>query len=297
MKKEYEGTCYIGVVGSDLEYGPCRDSIEAIIRRPGDTLPDFKRATKGFETRTYHVHQCLQSPHAFLLLLDADMTFPLDALERLRSHKLPIVSGLYLKRKWGPMVLVWHKYENPWKWPVQVVTKPPPKGKLMRIGATGWGCILIHREALMAVARLLKGEGLVIEDDMDVWAYDLPTLLGAIRGLRELADQQPGLTTTRAALKAHLETLEREFRLLKGDRTNVGSDIRFGFYAQAAGFEMWGDPDVRCGHTVNYPLTADDYAGQGKPSLEKFEQMYTRELKAERKRVQQNHNNLIGGRT
>ena len=42
----------------------------------------------------------------------------------------------------------------------------------------------------------------------------------------------------------------------------VGSDIRYPFYARAAGYQLYGDPDVRPQHMVSYPLTCDDYAGQ-----------------------------------
>ena len=41
----------------------------------------------------------------------------------------------------------------------------------------------------------------------------------------------------------------------------MGSDIRFPFFARQAGFTLWGDPDVRCGHMLNYPLSPDDYSG------------------------------------
>jgi hypothetical protein len=107
-KKKYTGTAYIGVVGGDLEYGICRDSIEKILRQPDDAAPRFVRATKGYEARQMHLNSFIESKHDFLLMLDHDMVFMRDTLIKLRSHGLPYVTGAYMRRQYEPvMAPVW----------------------------------------------------------------------------------------------------------------------------------------------------------------------------------------------
>lgn len=262
--KKYTGSCYIGVVGADLEYGECHESIQNIYKRPGDEGPFFLRATKGYEARQKHLTNWFnETKHAFLLLLDSDMTFPVDTLERLRLHQLPFVSGLYLRRRYAPLVPVWFKpgprgvvFQEPFM-------DVPERGKLYELGASGWGCMLIHRDVVTATKPLLKGEPEIIEDDMDVWPYDLPTILEAMRGIRELVNIKPPSSIGYSALAYHLSMLEREIRVLSGTKDIVtGSDLRYPFYAREAGFVLMGDPDVRVGHEINYPLTPNDFEAQ-----------------------------------
>ncbi len=258
-RKEYTGSAYIGVVGGESDVGVCRDSILAIRRKAGDDPPRPIRATKGYEARQAHLESFYnETKHAFCLLLDHDETFPVDTLERLRSHKLPYVSGLYMRRMF-PTYPVWYKPPPRHVWPMEPWTGPVERGKLHKLGGSGWGCILVHRDVLTAVAKILKGEDWVLEDDMDIWPYDLGEVMGALCGLRELVSTAPPIATLRPALAAHVGILSQELRPLRGRKTMVGSDLRFPFYAKEAGFQLWGDPDVRCGHVINYPISPDDY--------------------------------------
>ena len=97
--KTYTGSVYIGVVGGDTDIGMCRDSIHALQLRAGDKYPYWIRATKGYEARQLHLDKWYEEgKHEFILLLDHDMVFPTDALERLRSHAMPFLTGYYLRR-------------------------------------------------------------------------------------------------------------------------------------------------------------------------------------------------------
>ena len=183
--KEYTGSAYIGIVGSDGEFGPCRDSIESIARRPGDSPLHFMRATKGYEARQRHINNFIEGKHDFILLLDQDQTFPPDTLERLRGHKLPYVSGFYMRRNLRTIAPVWYRPSRG-KWPMEPWVGTVKGGQLHPLGASGWGCILVHRDVIMGVRELLKGEWEVLEDDMDIYPYDLKRLLDAINGLDEL---------------------------------------------------------------------------------------------------------------
>ena len=257
-KKEYVGSCYIGVVGPETDFVLSYESINAIIRRNGDSTIERTMATKGYEARQWHINKFIESHHDFIFLLDHDQIFEPDCLERLRSHKLPFVSGLYMRRQINPMAPVWFR-EFRGKWPLDPWIGAPERGKLHKLGASGWGCVLIHRDVILAVRELLKGEWEVLEDDMDIWPYDIDTVMAAIKGMRALVDEAPVASTMLPALDHHVKTLESEIRPLRADRDQIGSDIRFPFFALQAGYQLMGDPEVRCGHMLNYTLKPDDY--------------------------------------
>ena len=219
---QYEGRAYIGVVGPDTIPVHAVISIMNIERRPGDAAPRFQMATKGYEARQMHINQFLASEHDWILLLDHDMIFPADTLERLRSHGKPYVTGLYMRRRHSPMLPVWYEpYTG--EWPMMPFTADPARGRLHELGASGWGCILLHRAVIEGTRPFLGGEQEVIEDDMDVWP----------------ATGEP----------------------LRGTKDIVGSDIRYPVYARQAGYILYGDPDVRPSHIMQYPLSPDDYTG------------------------------------
>lgn len=228
----YNGTCYIGVVGPDTIPAAAILSIMNITRRPGDAPPELRMATKGYEARQMHIQRFLETGHDWILMLDHDMLFEPDTLERLRSHGLPYVSGLYMRRRHNPILPVWFQpYDG--TFPFRRFTAVPERGRLHPIGASGWGCILIHREVIEKTRPILKGEWEVIEDDMDVWPYDLDAVLAGREQIRPLTRRsQP-----------------------------VGSDVRYPFYALQAGYQLMGDPDVRPAHILDYPLSPDDYEG------------------------------------
>jgi len=268
----YDGTCYIGVVGPENEIGECRDSIEAIERRNYDSRIIPCRATKGYEARQQHLNNFIQSKHDFILLLDHDMIFPPDTLERLRSYRLPFVSGYYLRRRYQPIAPVWFEYPKvnrlpykPMVYDPECTAVDPATGqtlpRLHKLGASGWGCILVHREVVLAVQEILKGEDEVIEDDMDVWPYDLGAVMKAISALEGLAEAKHKPEVLYPALREHVGTLRKEIRVLRGVKDAMGSDLRFAFFAREAGYTLYGDPGVRCGHSLNYPLHPDDFTG------------------------------------
>lgn len=244
-------TCYIGVTGGDTDYGPCRDSIQQIERGPADALW-FGRGTKGYEVRQRHVNKFLASEHDWLLMLDADMVYAPDTLTRLLAHDRPYLSGYYLQRRYHPMLPVWFKPGS--EWPLEPFLDDPEPGRLHELGASGWGCVLIHREVIEATrARVLRGQWDIIEDEMALWPYDLAIVMAALRA-------------------GDLDALRRELRPLRGqfDRQPIGSDIRYPFYARAAGHPLYGDPDVRPGHVVAYPVGGVDYSAQSPETLDKL---------------------------
>jgi len=233
--KEYKGSVYIAVTGSENENGVARDSIENIIIRKKDTRPQFIRATKGYEARQMHLNNWYEkSKHPFILFLDSDMIFPVNILERLRAHKAPFVSGFYMRRTIRPVAPVWFERGADGVMPLKPLMAVLEKDKTYPIGASGWGCILIHRDVITAMKPILKGEPEIIEDDMDIYPYDLKEVLAG----------------------------REQIKPLRGLKDTVGSDIRFPFYAQLAGFPLLGDTGALCEHLTNYPVSIDDWLNQ-----------------------------------
>ena len=161
--RQYEGSVYIGVVGPEVIPTLEMISIMNIQRREGDTIPNFHIGTKGYQARQWHVNKFMESEHDFILLLDHDMRFAEDTLERLRSHKLPYVSGLYMRRRFAPIMPVWYRPFDG-RWPMRPWLDVPERGRLHELGASGWGCILIHREVIEKTREILHGEDEIIED-------------------------------------------------------------------------------------------------------------------------------------
>lgn len=246
---------YIAISGSEIEYPDARDSIQLIQRREGDSHLNFIRATKGYESRQAHITNFLETDFDYILFLDADHVFPRHTLERLRSHGLPFVSGFYVRRRYDLVAPVWYE---PYRGvlPLTIWSAPVEPDSLYEIGASGWGCLLVHRDVITAVRSVCKGEWEVLEDDMDIMPYDLREILGAIRGLRKAVNMSTGIMSE---LEKHVATLEREIAPLSYVKNPTGSDVRFAVFAKMAGYQLIGDTGVNARHIVDYPIGLGDY--------------------------------------
>lgn len=259
-EKKYYGSCYIAVVGSENEPGACRDSIQAIIKQKRDAGPFFNRGTKGYESRQAHLNNWYtKTKHPFMLMLDHDMVFPADTLARLRAHRKPFVSGFYMRRTVNPVLPVWYEQSKAGVMPMKPMTAALEKNKTYPIGASGWGCILIHRDVVKATRKLLKDEPDIIEDDMDIYPYDLKKLMKA---RQYIVDTSKGVPMDEKKVRFVLETFANEIRPLRGVQDTVGSDIRYPFFAQLAGFPLMGDTGVMCHHETSYHVGIDDWLNQ-----------------------------------
>lgn len=77
----------------------------------------------------------------YLFFLDSDVIPPGDAIVRLMSHNLPIVSGVYHRRSPPIGIPVMQKPAGQW------ITKYP-QNQLIEVDVVGAGCLLIHRSVL-----------------------------------------------------------------------------------------------------------------------------------------------------
>ena len=83
-----------------------------------------------------------------LLMLDLDMLFPDDMLEKLRSHDLDMVTAHYFRRRTDPMMSIVQVDRG--GWPYIPILDIPTEG-LHEVASTGFGAVLIKREVYMAV--------------------------------------------------------------------------------------------------------------------------------------------------
>lgn len=155
----------------------------------------------------------------WLFFMDSDQTFAPDALKRLLSWNVDIVSGLIFHRT-GPPVPMFYKYEwqqdrghyyRPLTMPVGeylqrhrdlwkeakngAIVLPPAEKGLLEIDGVPCGCLLVHRRVFEA-----------IKEPWFQW----------------------------------------------GEGLTAGEDFYFCRKAQEAGFKIYGDPSVICGHLSEY---------------------------------------------
>ena len=88
-----------------------------------------------------------------LLMLDLDMDFPVDTLGKLREHDLDMVTGHYYRRQMDPMMSIIETSPDG-SWPFSPVVDVPHSG-LHEVAVAGFGCVLIKRYVIEAVAETL----------------------------------------------------------------------------------------------------------------------------------------------
>lgn len=111
--------------------------------------------------RNWAVARFLHLAHQpeWLLMVDGDMSFTADALEVLLAAATPerIVGGLCFA--WGPdggiiPTMFFHDELGRHR-PVDPATYIIPKDRLVQVSATGAAFLLVHRDALVAIAKLM----------------------------------------------------------------------------------------------------------------------------------------------
>ena len=163
---------YLAAVGNFLSPIRAVASIERIKRREGDSDVQHLSWTSGTLARQIHVERFLETKHDSIFMLDEDMEYPSDCLERLRSHGEPLVSGLYLRR--DPAQLL----PAAWKEPSRIDDFPMlplldfPLDALIPAGAIGHGYCLVHREVVLAVQQQAAGGPVMLRAPMPEWTGD-----------------------------------------------------------------------------------------------------------------------------
>ncbi|MHC4193682.1 MAG: hypothetical protein ACYSP9_05850, partial [Planctomycetota bacterium] len=140
-------------ISASRQYLKSYKSFAKIEVREGDGKFE-KSGGRGDVNRT-HVCQRFLADDRFdaLMLCDLDQIFPSDTLERLRSHDLDMVSGHYMKRTTKHLLSIWQSSVTD-EWPYMPFLDPPTEG-LHKLASSGFGCVLIKRKVIEAVADLL----------------------------------------------------------------------------------------------------------------------------------------------
>jgi hypothetical protein len=108
-------------------------------------------ASGGVDTTSARVdiaERAMEWEPGLLLWLDADQTFPDDALERLRSHKTPIVGANYVMRS-DPKRPVAVRDGRP----VVTTNEKAESGLLEAVDHTGFGVLLIDAEVFRKIEK------------------------------------------------------------------------------------------------------------------------------------------------
>jgi len=144
---------FVAGVSSEYQYTRGVLAFRSLKVRPGDTMATHSGAT-GLAARKACCSEFLsKKDFDALLMLDMDMDYPADILERLREHDKDIVCGHYYRRQLNPMMSL-VELSPDGTWPYVPILDPPKEG-LHEIACAGFGCVLIKREVIEAVAKTL----------------------------------------------------------------------------------------------------------------------------------------------
>ena len=136
------------------------------LRQPPRTMWSLTSGAPWDVSRSQMVQKALESGSEWVMMLDSDVIPPPDAIEKLLSWNLPIVSGLYYRRYPRAEVQPGQEFHpSMWKLiPADIKIKCPtcgiehqrgegkytpivnfPDGALIETDVVGMGCCLIHR--------------------------------------------------------------------------------------------------------------------------------------------------------
>lgn len=144
---------FVGGVSSEIQYAKGVLAFRSIKIRDGDVMAIHYGATGNTARKAVCSEFLGKDQYDALALFDLDMDFPPDVLERLRAHDVDMVCGHYYRRQLSPMMSLIETSPDG-TWPYMPVVEPPTEG-LHEIACAGFGCVLIKREVIEAVAKTL----------------------------------------------------------------------------------------------------------------------------------------------
>jgi hypothetical protein len=145
-------TVFIAIPAQDMMWTVAVGSLFNLRKPPGSGIAFETGVSSIAGKRKALAESFIAGPWSHLFFLDSDMDPPRDTVLRLLSHRLPIVSGLAFTRV--PPYAPGAGFFLPDGVGLQCLSGelggPSP---LRRVDWTGFGCVLITREALLAVPR------------------------------------------------------------------------------------------------------------------------------------------------
>ena len=142
----------VGAVSAEQQYVKSLVSFYAMRLRKGD-LRVAEYGKPGIHARKI-IGNLFEdkTEYGALLMLDLDMLFPNDMLEKLRTHDLDMVTAHYFRRRTNPMISVIQVDRGGWPY---IPLLDIPSDGLHEAASTGFGAVLIKREPYMAVKNSL----------------------------------------------------------------------------------------------------------------------------------------------
>jgi glycosyltransferase involved in cell wall biosynthesis len=93
----------------------------------------------------------VKGPYDYLFSVDYDISFPPDTLLKLLSHDKDIVSGVYRQRNPDQQILEIFEPNDRGGFVHMLWEKLKPMGNLVKIGACGFGCVLIKKKVMVDI--------------------------------------------------------------------------------------------------------------------------------------------------
>lgn len=176
----------------------------ASMEKQGECFVSFIIGSLIYDARNNFAKQALSTNADYVLFLDSDMVFPIDVMKRLHKHMedgKDIVTGLYFRRR-PPFTPVLFK-ELAIKDGEAIHEDYPdyPKNSVFEVAGCGFGCVMLKREVLEAVA-------------LETGNWFEPT-------------------------------------------NGLGEDLAFCVRAKEAGYKIWCDSEIKCGHVGQLIVTEE----------------------------------------
>ena len=113
-----------------------------------DVTPHFCIGTLIVNQRDQLADMALAAESTHILWLDSDMMFPVDTVQRLLAHAVPIVAGNYVTRQYPHKTVAYTQLHD---WRSYVVCTG--KQDLIKVAAVGMGCMLVHTDVIREMRR------------------------------------------------------------------------------------------------------------------------------------------------
>jgi len=169
-------------------------------------------------TRESMVKSALDFGFEWIFFLDSDVIVPRDALQKLFSHGLPLVCGIYkAKKPNGFFWAAWMRGKTP-EGKEAFVPVADWNGRLFEVDVTGAGCMLVNRSVFDDIRK----------------KTDLPFFVWG-------KERNPTL----------LDKLNAPDPLMR----DVSEDFWFCMLAKHCGIRIIIDGDVKCGHLTTVKIT------------------------------------------
>jgi len=90
----------------------------------------------------------LQAGSSHVLWLDSDMMFPVDTVQRLLHHQVPLVAGNYVTRQYPHKTVAYTQLHD---WRSYVINSNKPD--LIKVAAVGMGCMMVNTDVIRSMSK------------------------------------------------------------------------------------------------------------------------------------------------